>query len=121
MLLSTIRNLYISVSTSLFLGFAMRYNELKKIVLELLTNEWLRCKELIPLLKNRGIDLNISALRMAVSRYYKFALLHRRKYSGRGKELEYKISEKGKKRLQWLYDRGKYSTETNIDVEEVRK
>ncbi len=79
----------------------MRFNQLKRAILELFTAES-ECTSLQ--VAQRLVDsevgaLDIHALRMALVRYHRQGLLVRER---RGGSYAYRLSEKGARRLLWL-------------------
>ena len=79
--------------------FKMRYNELKITVLEIFNeNRGMNFQKLLGQL-NKDLAIDPKALQMALLRYYRQGLLNRKK---EGRFFFYKISERGKKRLNWL-------------------
>jgi len=77
----------------------MRYNELKITVLEIFNeNRGMNFQKLLGQL-NKDLAIDPKALQMALLRYYRQGLLNRKK---EGRFFFYKISERGKKRLNWL-------------------
>ncbi len=82
----------------------MRYNKLKEIVLRILSE----CAEetslgLLGRLRGEGVEVSEKALQMAVLRYYRQGLLSRRRRQGL---YRYSITDKGRRRLEWLMGRG---------------
>jgi DNA-binding transcriptional regulator PaaX len=79
----------------------MDYNKLKIMVLKTLDkSEGMNFHELLTSLKESPI-INPKALQMALLRYCRQGLLQRRKH---GRYYRYKITERGKSRLNWLRD-----------------
>ena len=79
--------------------FKMRYNELKITILGIFKkNRGMNSQKLLDHL-NKDLTMDPKALQMALLRYYRQGLLNRKK---EGKLYYYKISERGKKRLNWL-------------------
>lgn len=81
----------------------LRYNELKGAVLRILSG----CGEetslgLLERLRGEGIEISEKALQMAILRYYRQGLLSRRRRQGL---YRYSITDKGRRRLEWLKGR----------------
>ena len=79
----------------------MEYNELKRIVLELIESshniDSFRIQALLRRLFRRKFSRH--AVEMALYRYYRQGLLSRER---RGRRYYYVITDKGKRRLEWL-------------------
>ena len=76
------------------------YNELKLLVLRLLSDQCVRDSVAIASgLEASGVRVDMHAIRMALVRYYKQGLLRRQRKAGL---YIYEISERGTKRLEWL-------------------
>jgi repressor of nif and glnA expression len=79
---------------------ALDYNELKLLVLRLLSDQSVRDSATIASgLEASGMRVDVHAIRMALVRYYKEGLLRRQRKAGL---YIYEISERGTKRLEWL-------------------
>jgi len=77
------------------------YNELKKQVLSLLSNEpGLRSGEIAARLTTiHGRSATLRSIEMALLRYYRYGLLRR---TGKRGSYVYELSNKGMRRLRWL-------------------
>lgn len=83
----------------------LHYNELKKLILRVLSIGPMNSLSLVEELgKYRVEPLEVHAVRMALVRYHKQGLLNREKKSGM---FVYSISERGLRRLEWLESLGK--------------
>jgi hypothetical protein len=81
-------------------SFTMHYNELKELILRALAQDAKDSLRLnLQLSSECGGRFEIHALRMALVRYYKQGLLNRER---RGGTFTYSISERGRRRLEWL-------------------
>jgi hypothetical protein len=80
---------------------AMKYNELKTTILNLLTTEgWCDSNRIIERARSEsGLPASSRAVRMALLRYHRYGLLHREWRRG---EYVYKLSDRGARRLMWL-------------------
>ena len=86
--------------TALNLFLALEYNQLKRLILRALAQEPKDSLTLVAQLSHEGIgQFEIHAVRMALVRYYKQGLLNRER---RGGMFTYSISERGRRRLEWL-------------------
>ncbi|MEM3590217.1 MAG: hypothetical protein QXN33_04405 [Candidatus Bathyarchaeia archaeon] len=78
----------------------MKYNKLKEAILRILSE---RGEEtslgLLERLRGEGVEISEKAIQMAVLRYYRQGLLSRRRRQGL---YRYSITDKGKRRLEWL-------------------
>jgi len=70
------------------------------ILKQMADDKWYTVKEIYELSKDKS-RISIFSIRIALLRYYRWGLLHRKK-TGHHREYEYKISERGAKRLKWL-------------------
>ncbi len=79
----------------------MRYNELKTIVLQILTTDgWCDSNRIIERVQSEGgCKASPRAVRMALLRYHRYGLVHREWRSG---EYAYRLSDRGAGRLLWL-------------------
>lgn len=78
----------------------MMYNELKKVILEILNDgKWHVSKDIFTKVRSQNYRAKLNALRMALMRYYRQGIIERRRHSG---AYEYRISDRGLKRLVWL-------------------
>lgn len=78
----------------------MEYNELKKFVLEILSDgKWRVSEDIFTETKDLDYKAKLNALRMALMRYYRQGIIKRRRRSG---AYEYRISNRGLERLAWL-------------------
>jgi hypothetical protein len=79
----------------------LRYNELKTVILDLLTTEeWCGSNRIIERARSEsGLSGSSRAVRMALLRYHRYGLLHREWRRG---EYVYKLSDRGARRLAWL-------------------
>ncbi len=86
----------------------MRYNQLKRAILELFTTEgWCTSLQVGQKLEEIGtVVLDIHALRMALVRYHRQGLLVRERREG---SYAYRLSEKGARRLLWLKEQSSLS------------
>jgi len=82
-------------------GEALRYNELKTVILDLLTTEgWCDSNRIIERARSESaLSGSSRAVRMALLRYHRHGLLHREWRRG---EYVYKLSDRGARRLVWL-------------------
>jgi DNA-binding PadR family transcriptional regulator len=80
---------------------ALRYNELKTAILNLLTTEgWCDSNRIIERARSEsGLSASSRAVRMALLRYHRHGLLHREWRRG---EYVYRLSDRGARRLVWL-------------------
>jgi DNA-binding PadR family transcriptional regulator len=80
---------------------ALKYNELKTAILDLLTTEgWCDSNRIIERARSEsGISPSSRAVRMALLRYHRHGLLHREWRRG---EYVYRLSDRGARRLVWL-------------------
>jgi hypothetical protein len=78
----------------------MDYNERKMKTLSRLIEGWYTPERIYEFSEGKS-KISIFSTRMALLRYYRQGLLHRRK-TGHHREYEYRISERGRKRLEWL-------------------
>jgi len=79
----------------------LRYNELKTVILNLLTTEgWCDSSRIIERARSEsGLSASARAIRMALLRYHRYGLVHRERRHG---EYVYRLSGRGAKRLVWL-------------------
>ena len=85
---------------ALNLCVALEYNQLKRLILRALAQEAKDSLTLVAQLSHEGVGhFEIHAVRMALVRYYKQGLLNRER---RGGMFTYSISERGRRRLDWL-------------------
>lgn len=79
----------------------MEYNELKRIVLELIeSSAYIDSFRVRAILRGRiRVRFSRHAVEMALYRYYRQGLLLRER---RGRRYYYLITDKGKRRLEWL-------------------
>lgn len=79
----------------------LRYNELKTVILHVLTTDgWCDSNRIIERLGlEAGLSASPRAVRMALLRYHRHGLLHREWRHG---EYVYKLSDRGASRLLWL-------------------
>ncbi|MEM2082819.1 MAG: hypothetical protein QXU06_03300 [Candidatus Bathyarchaeia archaeon] len=78
----------------------MKYNKLKEAVLRILSGSGEETSlGLLERLRGEGVEVSEKALQMAVLRYYRQGLLSRRRRQGL---YRYSITDKGKRRLEWL-------------------
>ena len=80
----------------------MRRNETKAIVLEILENGPLTTKAIHGAVKKRGYNLSLQSIRMCVNRCMEWDLVQIYSRIQGSKERLYAISEKGRRRLEWL-------------------
>ena len=82
-------------------GAAMKYNELKTTILNLLTTEgWCDSNRIIERARSEsGLPTSSRAVRMALLRYHRYGLLHREWRQG---QYVYRLSDRGARRLIWL-------------------
>jgi len=78
----------------------MGYNERKIEILRCVETGWCTPENVLDICQ-KGKSTTISSIQMALLRYHRQGLLHRRK-TGRHREYEYRISERGEERLKWL-------------------
>lgn len=83
----------------------MNRNMTKLAVLQVLGEDPLTSREIASALSPRNLELSVGAIRMAILRCKKWGLLRAdsAKVSGT-KELRYVLTEKGKKRLEWIIE-----------------
>jgi len=86
-----------------FSCMASVFNKRKKILLELMRDgRWHTAKDIYELLLPREkTQISIYSIRMALLRYFRQGLLHRKR-SGYHREYKYKLSKRGFERLSWL-------------------
>ena len=78
----------------------MHYNELKLLILKILSDQRLIDSSAVAArLGADGIELDVHAVRMALMRYYKQGLLRRERRSGM---YVYGLSDRGVRRWRWL-------------------
>jgi DNA-binding transcriptional regulator PaaX len=82
-------------------GRQLRYNQLKLVVLQILTTDgWCDSNHIIERVQSEvGLSASPRAVRMALLRYHRYGLLHRKWRSG---EYAYTLSDRGAGRLLWL-------------------
>jgi len=82
-------------------GRQLRYNQLKAVVLQILTTDgWCDSNRIIERVQSEvGLSSSPRAVRMALLRYHRYGLLHREWRRG---EYVYKLSDRGAGRLLWL-------------------
>jgi DNA-binding PadR family transcriptional regulator len=89
-------------------NLTLHYNELKRVVLRILSAGPKNSLSLVQELARHGVEpLEVHAVRMALVRYYKQGLLKRQRESGM---FVYTLSERGLRRLKWL-DSGETKTD----------
>ena len=95
------RNAHIVCPSYASVGEALRYNQLKTVILDLLTTEgWCDSNRIIERARSEsGLSGSTRAVRMALLRYHRHGLLHREWRRG---EYVYKLSDRGARRLMWL-------------------
>jgi DNA-binding PadR family transcriptional regulator len=75
----------------------------KLAVLQVLVENPMTSREIASALSSRNLELSVGAIRMAILRCKKWGLIHADSAKLPGtKELRYIITEKGKKRLEWI-------------------
>ena len=95
------RNAHIVCPSYAPVGEALRYNQLKTVILDLLTTEgWCDSNRIIERAQSEsGLSGSTRAVRMALLRYHRHGLLHREWRRG---EYVYRLSNRGARRLVWL-------------------
>jgi len=79
----------------------LRYNQLKAVVLQILTTDgWCDSNRIIERVQSEvGLSASPRGIRMALLRYHRYGLLHREWRRG---EYVYRLSDRGAGRLLWL-------------------
>jgi hypothetical protein len=91
---------FLSPFTHMVVASDMHYNELKLLVLRVLSDRGLADSSAVAAaLGAAGVELDLHAIRMALMRYYKQGLLQRERRLG---VYAYALSERGVRRLEWL-------------------
>jgi hypothetical protein len=95
------RNTHILCPSYASVEEALRYNQLKTVILGLLTTEgWCDSNRIIERVQSEfGLLGSTRAVRMALLRYHRHGLLHREWRRG---EYVYRLSDRGARRLVWL-------------------
>jgi len=95
------------------LGRQLRYNQLKTMVLQILTTDgWCDSNRVIERVQSEvGLSASPRAVRMALLRYHRYGLLHREWRRG---EYLYRLSDRGAGRLLWL--KGMATSRSEPDV-----
>jgi len=93
---------------------ALRYNELKTIILHILTTEgWCNSNQIIARVRSElGRSASSRAVRMALVRYHRHGLLHREWHGG---AYVYRLSDRGARRLVWLRGLATDRTAASLD------